>query len=435
MKTIAIKALALGLLGATALSPAMAADKPDAVQIGITAFLSGPASVFGEPAKAAAEMMIEDMNAAGGIGGVPIKAQFIDEGAGGEAVLSEYRRMVQDVKVDAMFASISSGNCNKVAPLAEDLKVLNLMWDCGTQRIFEENSYRYVFRTQAHATPEMLSTVLYLLKTKPDFKTIAVVNQDYSWGRDSWEIFSTALKAMKPDVEVVAEFFPKFGAPDFSTEISRLQALRPDVILSTSWGGDLDTFVRQASQRGLTNSSTLVLPLAESSLERLGNALPAGHIVGTRGDHYFLHPEKKNDPAFSGFVEKFKEETGAYPIYPVYHMAQALSALKGAYEKAIEANGGAWPDREMVVDAMKGLRFSGLGREVHIREDGQGVEDQLVGTTVKVDGYGFPLLDNMMMFDGDDITTPVGENSIQWLGTLTPDFINGIEVENFSHGS
>ena len=27
------------------------------------------------------------------------------------------------------------------------------------------------------------------------------------------------LKAMKPDVEVVGEFFPKFGAPDFSTEI------------------------------------------------------------------------------------------------------------------------------------------------------------------------------------------------------------------------
>ena len=93
------------LLGASA----MAADKPSEVQIGITAFLSGPASVFGEPAKAAAEMIIEDMNANGGIGGVPVKAHFVDEGAGGEALLAEYRRLVQDVKVDAMFASISSG--------------------------------------------------------------------------------------------------------------------------------------------------------------------------------------------------------------------------------------------------------------------------------------------------------------------------------------
>ena len=412
---------------------ASAAEKPDELKIGITAFLSGPASVFGEPAKAAADMMIEEMNAAGGIGGVPIRAFFVDEGAGGEAVLSEYRRLVQDVEVDAMFASISSGNCNKVAPLAEDLKVLNFMWDCGTQRIFEENDYRYVFRTQGNATPEMLSTVLYLLKTKPDFQSIAVVNQDYAWGRDSWAIFSTALKALKPDVEVVAEFFPKFGTPDFSTEISRLQAMRPDVILSTSWGGDLDTFVRQASQRGLTNTSTLVLPLAESSLERLGNALPPGHIVGGRGDHYFLHPEKKSDPAFAEFVEAFREKTGAYPIYPVFHMSQALNALKAAYEKAIEANGGEWPSREQVVDAMQGLKFQGLGREVQIRSDGQGIEAMLLGTTTKADGYDFAVLDNMMLFDGGQITTPVGEVSLEWLGTLDQDFLDSVKVESFSH--
>ena len=428
------KKLAISMVGALALAGsgvAFSAEKPAELKVGITTFLSGPASVFGEPAKAAAEMMIESMNAEGGVGGVPIKAYFVDEGAGGEAVLSEYRRLVQETEVDAMFASISSGNCNKIAPLAEDLKVLNIMWDCGTQRIFEENDYRYVFRTQAHATPEMLASVLYLLKNKPEFKTIAVVNQDYAWGRDSWEIFSTALKAMKPDVEVLAEFFPKFGAADFSTEISRLQALRPDVILSTSWGGDLDTFVRQASQRGLTNTSTLVLPLAESSLERLGNALPAGHIVGARGDHYFLHPEKKNDPAFMTFIDAFKEETGAFPIYPVFHMSQALNALKAAYESAMAVNDGAWPDDEQVVDAMTGLRFTGLGREVYIREDGQGVEDQLVGTTVSADGYDFSVLDSMSMFNGDQITTPVGENSIEWLETLTPDFIESVKVESF----
>ena len=215
-------AMVMSLIG----SSTGAAEKPDALKVGVTAFLSGPASVFGEPAKAAAEIFVADLNAAGGIGGVPVEMTFIDEGAGGEHVLAEYRRLVQDVGVDVMFASISSGNCNKVAPLAEDLKMLNFMWDCGTQRIFEENEYRYVFRTQSNATPEMLATVLYLLKHKPDFKTIAVVNQDYAWGRDSWNIFSTALKTLKPDVKVVAELFPKFGTPDFSTEITALLALQ-----------------------------------------------------------------------------------------------------------------------------------------------------------------------------------------------------------------
>jgi branched-chain amino acid transport system substrate-binding protein len=66
----------------------------------------------------------------------------------------------------------------------------------------------------------MVATVVYLLKVRPVFKSIAVVNHDYAWGRDSWEIFKNALLAMKPDTKIVAELFPKFGAIDFSTEVS-----------------------------------------------------------------------------------------------------------------------------------------------------------------------------------------------------------------------
>ena len=129
------------------------------------------------------------------------------------------------------------------------------MWDCGAASILETKKYRYNFRTQANGTPEMLAVLVYLLKTKPDFKTIAVVNQDYAWGRESWEIFSTALKAMKPDVQVVAELFPKFGAPDYSTEVSRLLALRPDVVLTTTPGAAISTrwFARPASAACCSN--------------------------------------------------------------------------------------------------------------------------------------------------------------------------------------
>ena len=215
-------------IGALALTSglAMAQDKPAELKIGISTFTSGPASVFGVPGKAAAELLIDEMNKSGGIGGVKVTPIFFDEGIGGDKLLSEYRRLVQEQGVRTMLSAISSGNCNIVAPVAEDLKVLNVMWDCGTEKILEAKRYKYVVRTQANATTEMVATLLYLLKVRPDFKTVAVVNQDYAWGRDSWEIFLSALKAFKPDVRVVAEMFPKFGASDFSAEISRLAATR-----------------------------------------------------------------------------------------------------------------------------------------------------------------------------------------------------------------
>lgn len=413
---------------------ALAQDKPTELKIGITTFLSGPASVFGVPGKAAAELLIEDINAKGGIGGVKVSATFIDEGIGGDKLLSEYRRLVQEQGVRTMLSAISSGNCNIIAPVAEDLKVLNVMWDCGTEKVLEEKRFKYVVRTQANATTEMVASVLYLLKTRPNFSTIAVVNQDYAWGRDSWEIFITTLKALKPDVKVVAEMFPKFGASDYSTEISRLQALRPDVVLNTSWGGDLDTFMRQGTQRGLfTQGATMVLPLAESSLERLGTAMPEGVIVGGRGDHYFLHPETKNEAKHKEFVTKYKAKTGTYPIYPTYHMAQALEGLKTGYESAIKANSGKWPSTEQVAEAMRKIEFKAYGRPITMREDGQGLEAQLLGITKRVPEFPFAVLDKMMLVPADLVTAPVGEKSLAWVKTLKLDVLKSDRLKTYDY--
>jgi branched-chain amino acid transport system substrate-binding protein len=411
---------------------ALAQDKPAELKIGISTFTSGAASVFGVPAKAAAELLIEDMNKAGGIAGVKITPIFIDEGIGGDKLLSEYRRLVQEQGVRTMFSAISSGNCNIVAPVAEDLKVLNVMWDCGTEKILEGKRYKYVVRTQANATTEMVATVLYLMKVRPDFKTVAVVNQDYAWGRDSWEIFLNTLKVFKPDVRVVAEMFPKLGASDFSTEISRLQALRPDVVLSTSWGGDLDTFVRQAGQRGLfKQGGTFVMPLIESSLERLGDAVPEGIIAGARGDHYWAHPETKDDPKHKDFVARFKARTGAYPIYPTYHMAQALVGLKTGYEAAMKGNGGKWPTTEQVAESMRKMKFKAFGREITMREDGQGLEAQLLGVTKRNPKYPFAVIDKMVLVPAELVTTPVGEQSPTWVKSINPALAKVLTTDQF----
>ena len=424
-----IAAAGLGLFAAAC--SALAEPKPAELKIGMTTFLSGPASVFGVPGKAAAELAIDEINAAGGIGGVKIKAVYLDEGVGGDKLLSEYRRVVQEEGVKVMISALSSGNCNALGPVAEDLKVLNVMWDCGTEKILENRRFKYLVRTQANATAEMVATVLEVLKIKPDFKTIAVINQDYAWGRDSWEIFGNTLKAMKPDVKVVAELFPKFGATDFSSELSRLQALAPDVILSTSWGGELDTLIRQAGQRGVFKTSTWVLPLAESSLERVGKALPDGVIVGARGDHYFLHPEFKDDAKHKAFIEKYRAKSNQYPIYPSYHAVAAIQATADGFNAAIQQNGGNWPSIEQVADAMHKLTFRGLTRPVTIREDGQGLEDQLLGVTKMTPAYPFPVIQNITIYPAALVTTPVGSKSPEWVKTLKIDMLKDPRIKAY----
>ncbi|WP_216592029.1 hypothetical protein, partial [Streptomyces brasiliscabiei] len=130
-----------------------------------------------------------------------------------------------------------------------------------------------------------------------------------------------------------------------------------------------DTFVRLASQRGLLKTSKFFLALGETSLERLGNTLPDGVLIGARGDHYFLNPQYAKDARHQAFVTKYHERTGTYPIYSVYHMVQALDGVKAAYLRAIQANGGKWPNEEQLADAFKGLEFRGLTSQIRIRPE------------------------------------------------------------------
>ena len=120
---------------------------------------------------------------------MPVKLFFIDEGAGTQALLSE-----------PSSCTGRKGRCDFCVhlerqlpgrPLFRDLKILNYMWDCGTQRVLEESKFRYVYRLKSYGTAEMLSSVLYLLrKTRPKPHR---GQSGYAWGRDSWQLFSTLM--------------------------------------------------------------------------------------------------------------------------------------------------------------------------------------------------------------------------------------------------
>src|SRR6218665_1580303 len=149
------------LLSATAPAGVMAQEtKP--FKIGVVTFLSGaPAGPFGIPAKIAAEVFAEQVNAGGklpapyekaGFGGRPIELVVIDEAGGTTKQVSELRNLVEQQNVDMVVGYTSSGDCLAVAPVAEELKTMTLLFDCGTPRIFEEADYEYVFRPVATAT-------------------------------------------------------------------------------------------------------------------------------------------------------------------------------------------------------------------------------------------------------------------------------------------
>ncbi len=392
------------------------------LKIGVVTFLSGPAAgAFGIPARNGAEVMADGLNngkvpapyTKKGIGGRPIELVFIDEAGGPTKQVSEFRDLVQRQNVDVVIGYVSSGDCLAVAPVAEELKKLTILFDCGTPRIFEEGSYRYVFRTDAHAAMDSVGAAYYVTEVKPKAKRIGGINQNYAWGQDSWNDFESAIKALKPDVQITTSQMPKFLAGQYGAEISALLASNSDVGHSSFYGGDLEAFVLQAGPRGLFKKSTFIFTPGESSMYKLTGHYADGTILGARGPHgLFAPPGPLNDWLRAAYADRY----GLPPVYPAYHMSQAFLGLKAAYEKA-QGAGAAEPSLDQIITAFEHSSFPTPSGNIQMAlgKGHQAIEEMVYGQ-VKTVGGKITFV-NVKRYPADKVNPPEGVKSAEWIKT------------------
>ena len=395
-----------------------AQDKP--IRIGLVTFLSGPAAgPFGVPAKMAAEAIVDSLNAGKapapyntkGFAGTQLELTIVDEAGGATKQVTELRNLVERQNVDFVIGYISSGDCLAVAPVAEELKTLTILFDCGTPRVFEEASYKYVFRTRSHATMDAVAGALYLLENRPAVKSFAGINQNYAWGQDSWADFTAVMATLKPEATITSSQMPKFGAGQYGPEISALLQTNSDVLHSSLWGGDLEAFMLQATPRGLFNRSQLVLVAGEPYLHRLAGNMPDGTIVGARGPNgVYAQKSALND----WLRQIYKERADVYPNYPAYSVAMAFLGLKAAYEKASGAGTGA-PATEEVIKAFEFLNFDSPAGKVMMKlgKGHQAVTGTAYGTTRTVNGQ--VTVGNVKYYPLERVQPPEGEKSLDWI--------------------
>jgi branched-chain amino acid transport system substrate-binding protein len=406
---------ALALLG----TPFASAQAP--LRIGVITFLSGPAAgPFGVPAKNASDVLVEALNKGGqipgyerkGFGGRPLEVVYVDEAGGPTKVVTEYRNLVARQDVDMVIGVISSGDCLAVAPVAEELKQFTVLFDCATNRIFEEASYKYVFRTTTMATQENVAAARYIAESFPNLKTFSGVNPNYAWGQDAWSDFTEAMKIIKPQVQIGTNVTPKLGAGQYGTEVSAVLGSGAEIVQNSLWGGDLEAFILQAAPRGLLARMPNIMITGETVLDRLGDQLPDGTMIGARGPNGpFAPPTTLN----KWFQKAFKDRFGVAPVYASYHMATAFMGAKAAFEKAQAANKAQDPTIDQIIGAFEYLKFESVAGTVDMSlgKGHQAVQHVPYGTVKKVDGK--LTLTNIKYYRPEHISPPDGMKSIDWI--------------------
>ena len=392
------------------------------LKIGIVTFLSGGAAgPFGVPARNGAELTVEALNAGTvpapyntkGIAGAQIETVIIDEAGGTTKQVTEYRNLVQRQNVDLVIGYISSGDCLAIAPLAEELKKLTVFFDCGTPRIFEDGSYKYLFRTGAHATMDNVAAARYLLDIGAKVGSVVGINQNYAWGQDSWNDFKAAIQTLKPDAKILTEQFPKLGAGQYGAEISALLVANADVIHSSFWGGDMEAFVLQARSRGLFENRRVVLTAGETGMYRLGAQMPDGVVIGGRGPHgIFARSSALNDWFRKAYAERYQ----APPTYPAYKMVQAILGVKAAYEKA-SGSTAKLPTDEQVIKAFEGLEYDTPSGKVGMKlgKGHQAIQETAYGLFKFDKATGQATISDIRYYAAECVNPPEGAKSEEWI--------------------
>ena len=408
--------------GALAMSPAIAQDAPT-VKVGVVAFYTGAAAgPFGIPARNGAELVINAINDGSlpapynnkGAGGVAIEPVYVDESGGTTKTVTDLRNMVQRQGVESVVGYISSGSCLAAAPVAEELKTFTILFDCGTPRIFEENDYRYVFRTISHSITDSVAAARYVLADMKNVKSYQGINQNYAWGQDSWRDFQAAMQVLAPKATDKDTLYPKLFQGQYDAEISKLSVSKADVVHSSLWGGDVESFILQAAARGLNKQTKLVLTTGETAMFRLRGQMPDGLILGGRGPYGVMARDTELN---RWFRKNYEDKYATPPTYPAYQMAQAVLALKVAYDEAAKKSGGAKPTSEQAADALVGKTYEAFGTTVKLAlgKGHQAITEAAYGKFKYDKKTGTPTLVDVRYFPAECVNPPEGVNSVDWI--------------------
>ncbi len=339
------------LLAATAV-PAMAE-----VKIGFLATLSGSAAALGQDQYDGFMLALEQKG--GKLGNVPVKIFKEDDQLKPDLGVQLVQKLIERDKVDLVTGVTFSNVMMAIAKPLETSGSVLISSNAGPAQLAGKGCNANFFFTSFQNDDQ--AEVMGKYANDKGYKKVMLLAPNYQSGKDQLAGFKRQFKGA-----VVAEVYTQLNQPDYSAELTQLQALNPDAVFTFFPGGMGVNFIKQMSQNGLLNKIPL---LTASTVD--GTTLPAlkDMALGTLGGAPW-GPDLAN-PANQAFVKAFEQK---YKRIPSQYAAQAYdSAL--VIDSALTKTKGVASDKAALRAAIKSADF------------------QSVRANFKFDTNGFPIQD------------------------------------------
>jgi branched-chain amino acid transport system substrate-binding protein len=275
MKKLAVMMVVMGMVLALA-SIAPAANE---FKIGAIFASTGPASMLGLPEKNTADMLVEKINAAGGVNGKPVKLVFYDTEGDATKTVTATKKLIKKDKVDVIIGPTTSGNSMAILNIAGEEKVPLISCAASVKIVVPVKPY--VFKTPQ--TDVMAVEKIYTKLKADGIKKIAILTVSNGFG-DSGRV---QLQNFASDygLSIVAD--ERYGGKDtdMSAQLTKIKGTDAQAIIC--WGTNPGPAVvaKNRKQLGITiplyNShgvaSKKFIELAGDAAE--GTFLPAGKLL------------------------------------------------------------------------------------------------------------------------------------------------------------
>jgi branched-chain amino acid transport system substrate-binding protein len=375
----------LTCIGSVAVAALLAATaQAQELKIGIMAVLSGPQAVLGGQLRDGFNLGVK--HAGGKLGGLPTTVIVQDDELKPDVAVGRAKQLVERDKVDFVVGPIFSNILMAIVRPITEAKVFLISPNAGTSTLAGKGCSPYFFVTsyQNDQPPEVLGKYA---QTKV-FKKAFLLAPNYQAGKDMIAGFKKHFKG-----EIADEVYTPLGQLDFSAELARIAAAKPDAFFVFMPGGMGVNLVRQYRQAGLDRIPFLsVFTVDESTLPAQKDAA-VGFFSG------MTWAPNTNTPENRKFVADFEKEYGYVP--GSYAMqAYDAAALIGS---AVKAVGGKLADKDAVRAALRRADFKSVRGAFRFNSNGFPIQDfYLVKVAKRTDGkYQTEIVEKVFQNYGD----------------------------------
>jgi len=287
--TISRRAALAGLgaaLAAPAIRPAFGQGAP--IKVGVLHSLSGTMAISETALRDTVLMMVEWINAKGGLLGRKVEAVVVDPASNWPLFAEKARELLQVHKVDVTFGCWTSVSRKSVLPVFEEL---NGMLFYPVQYEGEEES-RNIFYTGAAPNQQAIPAVEYLMSADGGEATrIALLGTDYVYPRTTNRILRGFLNSKGiGDADIMEEYTP-FGHSDWQGIVARVKRFAAEgkktAIVSTINGDANVPFYRELGNQGIRAEDIpcVAFSVGEEELAGIDTKPLVGHLAAW---NYFM---------------------------------------------------------------------------------------------------------------------------------------------------